>query len=161
MHRSTWSVAAAVLLAACGSGSEASTVELTRPMGEPNATVALSGEAVENGIVCDSATVARLGFEDLEGNAMTGEEVDAIAGESTDFVWYDELTCEDGSGSWVVLGEQLTAMSEMDMGGVNEDATRWTVERGTGDYENLTGEGNDTVDFAAGVVTSVGEMQTN
>ena len=116
---------------------------------------------VENGIVCDSATVARLGFEDLEGNAMTGEEVDAIAGESTDFVWYDELTCEDGSGSWVVLGEQLTAMSEMDMGGVNEDATRWTVERGTGDYENLTGEGNDTVDFAAGVVTSVGEMQTN
>lgn len=160
MQRSAWAVAAAVLLAACGSGTEASTVELTWPIGEPNATVTLSGEAVDEGIVCDSATLARLGFEDLEGNVLTMEEVDAIAAESTDFVWYDELTCMDGSGGWVILGEQLTAMSAMDMGGVNEAATRWTVERGTGDYESLTGEGSDTVDFAAGVVTSAGEMQT-
>lgn len=160
MHRSMWVVAAAALLAACGTSTEASTVELTWPIGEPNATVTLSGEAVEEGIVCESASMARLGFEDLEGNALTRQDVDAIAGESTDFVWYDELTCEDGSGSWVVLGEQLTAMSDMDMGGANEAVTSWTVERGTGDYTTLTGQGSDTVDFAAGMVTSTGEMQT-
>jgi hypothetical protein len=104
MYRSMWAVAAAVLLAACGSGTETSSVELTRPLGEPNTTVTLSGEAVDEGIVCDTATVARLGFEDLEGNALSMEEAAAIAGESTDLVWYDELTCEDGSGAWVTRG---------------------------------------------------------
>ena len=103
--------------------------------------------------------MARLGFEDLEGNALSMEEAAAIAGESTDLVWYDELTCEDGSGAWVTRGEQMIAMSDMDMDGVNEAATRWTVERGTGDYETLTGEGSETVEFGASVVTQAGEVE--
>lgn len=153
-------LAVPLLAAACSSGSEPKAVEITFSM-EPGSPFSLSGEAVDDGIVCDEATSVRLGFEDLEGNPMSQEEVDAMAGESTDFLWYDELTCADGSGSWVVLGEQLVAMSEMDFDGLNEDVSTWTVDRGTGDYENLTGSGTDSVDFGAGVVTSTGEMQAD
>ena len=50
------------------------------------------------------------------------------------------------------------AMPELNPEGPNEAAT-WTVESGTGDYEELSGSGTVIVDFSKETVVYDGEMQ--
>lgn len=152
-----------VALAACAS-SEPMAVEILTPVGIPEAPAPLSGEAVNEGVVCDEAVFEELEYEDADGKVLNEEEigqamqVEMETGEMVIAVKYDRWTCTDGSGSFVTSSRSKIAMSDMDFEGVNE-AANWEIDSGTGDYETLTGSGIVTVDFANGAVVHSGEMQ--
>jgi hypothetical protein len=152
-----------VAMAACSGSSDPLAVQITGALGPPTDPAAVSGEAVDDGIVCDSATFAELYFVDLDGKVLSDEEAEQLkqveleTGEMAFSAKYDEWTCTDGSGSFVMAGNGTLAPADYDFEGANEVAT-WNVDSGTGDYEKLTGTGIITVDFAKGVVTYAGEI---
>lgn len=165
MRKITWLAMAVLMttLAACSS-SEPMAVEITGPVGMPDSPSALSGEAVDEGLICEDAMFEELRFEDADGKVLSEEEtgqamqVEMETGEMVIAVKYDQWTCTDGSGSFVTAGRGKIAMPDMDFEGVNEVAD-WEIDSGTGDYEKLTGSGVVTVDFPNGVVVYSGEMQ--
>ena len=163
MRRRTWALVALPLaLAACSSSAETAgdglAVELTGPMGSLENPMTVSGPAVEKGLICDSLVMVQSDFADLDGNPLTPEEIGELHQTSADFVWTETYTCDDGSGSFVAQGEQLLTAPEIDDEGTTANVARSTVERGTRDYEALSGQWVWTADFADGVTTMTGEV---
>lgn len=166
MRRRMWALVALPLaLAACSSSAETAgdglAVELTGPMGSVETPMTVSGPAVEQGLICDSLVMVQSDFADLDGNPLTLEEIPELHQTSADFVWTETYTCDDGSGSFVAQGEQLLTAPEIDYEGVTEGVSRSTIQRGTGDYEALSGQWEQTGDFADGVVTMTGEVDSD
>lgn len=166
MRRRMWALVALPLaLAACSSSEESAgdglAVELTGPMGSVETPMTVSGPAVEQGLMCDSLVMVQSDFADLDGNPLTLEEVPELHRTSADFVWTETYTCDDGSGSFVAQGEQLLTAPEINDEGVTEGVSRSTIQWGTGDYEALSGQWEQTGDFADGIVTMTGEVDSD
>lgn len=165
MRKIAWMLVSVLMVtsAACSS-SEPMAVEMTGPVGIPDAPLPLSGAAVDEGVVCDNAMFEEMEYEDADGKVLNEEEtaqamqVEMETGEMVIAVQYTQWTCTDGSGSFVTSNQTKIAMSDMDFEGVNE-AADWEIDSGTGDYEKLTGSGAITVDFPNGTVVYSGEMQ--
>ncbi|MGA7687621.1 MAG: hypothetical protein WCA29_00130 [Jiangellales bacterium] len=121
----------------------------------------VSGQAVDDGLVCAAVTMEQSDFEDLDGNPLSRDEVAVIAESSADFVWTETYTCDDGSGSFLALAEQLTPASQIQPNGANDSVSIATIERGTGDYASLTGSWTADVDFSSGIITMVGEVSVD
>lgn len=165
MRKVAWLlVAVLVTLAGCSS-SEPMAVEITGPVGIPDAPSLLTGAAVDDGVICASAMFEELRFEDADGKVLNEDEigqamqVEMETGEMVIAVKYDQWTCSDGSGTFVTADRGKIAAPDMDFEGVNEVAD-WEIESGTGDYEDLTGSGTITVDFTNGTVVYAGELQS-
>jgi hypothetical protein len=157
-------VALPLALAACSSEEPAGdglAVELTAPMGSVTTPMTASGPAVEQGLMCDSLVMVQSDFADLDGNPLSLEEIPELHQTSADFVWTETYTCDDGSGSFVAQGEQLLSAPEIDYEGVTEGVSRSTIQRGTGEYEALSGQWEQTADFADGIVTMTGEVESD
>ncbi len=150
-------------VAACSGSSEPMAVQITGALGPPTDPAVVSGEAVDDGIVCDSAMFEELYFVDLDGKVLSDDEADQLkqvadeTGETVFSAKYDQWSCTDGSGSFVMAGNETLPMADYDFEGINEVAT-WTVDSGTGEYEKLSGTGVINGDFAKGVVTYAGEI---
>jgi hypothetical protein len=157
-------------LAACSSESTESdstagdgslAVELSGPMGSVENPMTVSGPAVDDGLMCESLVMVQSDFADLDGNPLTLEEIGALHETSADFVWTETYTCDDGSGSFIARGEQLLTAPEIDYEGTTADLARSTIERGTGDYEALSGQWVWTTDFAEGINTMTGAVSND
>jgi hypothetical protein len=172
MRRRMWALVALPLaLAACSSSAtddstasvelDGTAVELTGPIGSVTTPMTVSGPAVEDGLICDSLVMEQSDFADLDGNPLTLEEIGALHETSADFVWTETYTCDDGSGSFIARGEQLLTAPEIDYEGTTADLARSTIERGTGDYEALSGQWVWTADFAEGINTMTGAVSND
>ena len=154
-----------VVAASCSSTSEPMSVQITGPLGPPDGPQPITGQAVDEGIVCDAATYEEGDFVDLDGKILTDEErdqlmqVEAETGEQVFSEKHGRWTCADGSGTFDTVDTFTLKRTEYDFEGVNNAAT-WTIENGTGDYENLSGSGDVIVDFPNETVVYDGEMQT-
>ena len=133
--------------------------EITTPMvapGEPLPTAVLSGAAVDQGILCSEATVETIRWEDRDGKEVAAEEAQRLTDEARDTgtitldVWYDEYTCTDGSGSFILEVFPELSPSDYDLDGSSEIG-RFDVGDGTGDYDPIFGDGHVTLDFARSV----------
>jgi hypothetical protein len=172
MRTRMWALVALPLaLAACSSSAtedstasvelDGTAVELTGPMGSVTTPMSVSGPAVEEGLICDSLVMEQSDFADLDGNPLTLEEIPELHQTSADFVWTETYTCDDGSGSFIAQGEQLLTAPEIDYEGVTEGVSRSTIQRGTGDYEALSGQWVQTGDFADGRVVMTGAVSND
>jgi hypothetical protein len=166
MWSKTISAAAVLsLAAACGSSSsEPLAVEMQGVMGDTATPAELSGPAVDDGVVCPTASTEVVGYEDLDGNSLTeaefneNSEVAMETGEITVGAIYVEYTCEDASGTFVMKQLQTVVPSEFDFEAMNEDVGTWAIDRGTDAYEELTGEGSIDFDFANGLWICAGDL---
>jgi len=153
-----------VVAASCSSSSEPMAIQITNPLGPSGSSVPATGPAVDEGIMCDVVTYEEGDFFDLDGNAVTDEERDQLmqvemeTGEVVFSAKDGRWTCADGSGAFVTIEEFTLPMRDYDFEGSNDVAT-WTVESGTGDYEDLAGSGNVVVDFSKETVVYDGEIQ--
>ena len=153
-----------VVVASCSSSSEPMAVQINGPLGPTVSPAPITGEAVDEGVVCDAATYEEGDFVDLDGKVLTDEERDQLmqveveTGEVVFSAKYGRWTCADGSGTFDTVDTPTMAMPELDLEGSNEAAT-WTVESGTGDHESLSGSGKVIVDFSNETVVYAGEMQ--
>lgn len=59
-----------------------------------------------------------------------------------------QYTCNDGSGTFVMKQRPTVAATAFDFQAMNGDVGTWVIDRGTADYEKLTGEGSIDFDFA-------------
>lgn len=165
MRKFAWLAVAGLVVALAGcSSSEPMAVQITGPLGPPTDPAVVSGEAVADGMVCDAAMFEELYFVDLDGKVLTNDEADQLkqvemeTGEAVFSAKFDKWTCTDGSGSFVMEGNPTLPVSEYNFDGVNEVST-WTVDSGTGEYEDLSGTGKIVVDFDKGVVVYEGELE--
>ena len=139
-------------------------VQITGPVGPPTDPAAVTGAAVDDGIVCEAAMFEELYFVDLDGKILTDQEADQLkqveqeTGEMVFSAKYDEWTCTDGSGSFITAESGMLPSSALDFEGVNEVAS-WTIDSGTGDYEKLSGTGKVEVDFVNMTVSYIGELE--
>jgi len=153
-----------MVVASCSSSSEPMAVQITNPLGPSGSSVPATGPAVDEGVMCDVVTYEEGDFFDLDGNAVTDEERDQLiqvemeTGEDVFSAKDGRWTCADGSGTFETVEEFTLAMRDYNFEGSNDVAT-WTVESGTGDYEDLTGSGNVVVDFSKETVVYDGEIQ--
>lgn len=110
-------------VAGCGasSGQALTILHEVGPLGG-SGTFTIIGDAVDGNIVCDAGTV----------------EAVSVGVESELATFQDEMTCVDGSGSFVVGVEQPRddwQYPDPYTGG------SWRILSGTGDYEGLSGSG--------------------
>lgn len=153
-----------VLAASCSSSSDPLAVAITGPLGEAAEPAAISGPAVDEGIVCDAATFEQFDFVDTDGKVLSEEETaqamqaEMETGEIVIASISNRWTCTDGSGTMVMETKGTLPMADYDFEGSNEVAD-WTVLSGTGDYEGLSGSGTITADFASMTVVYDGELQ--
>ncbi len=154
-----------VAIVGCSGSSGPLAVRITGPLGPPTDPAAVTGDAVADGIVCEAAMFKELYFVDLDGKVLSDEEAEQLmqvemeTGEKVFSAKHEEWSCTDGSGSFITVSSGTLSMSEYDFDGVNEVAT-WTVDGGTGDYEELSGTGLIEVDFPNGTVTYIGELES-
>lgn len=169
MRRMTLLSALIVVVAAGCSSSEPLSFDLARPMAPPPVPVTISGEAVDEGLVCSDGTVPVGGgrMEDMEGNPLAGEQWEATFesavenGAVAEFMHWATTECNDGSGSITIIEHWRYDFAVLDIesfgqGRINHGT--WTLE-GTGDYESLTGSGDFLSDFDEGMLHAVGEVE--
>lgn len=125
----------------------------------------LSGPAVDASVVCAAARIARVGFEDVDGEPITEGEfqrlvVEALeTGEITAGTIYREYRCDDGSGSFVIAERPVVSAGSWDFYGFNDDVATWEVHSGTGAYAELSGQGSIDVDYDSREWLVSGEFQ--
>jgi hypothetical protein len=139
-------------------------VQITGPVGPPTDPAVVTGAAVDGGIVCEAAMFEELYFVDLDGKILTDQEAEQLmqveqeTGEMVFSAKYDEWTCTDGSGSFITAESGLLPTSEIDFEGVT-DVASWTIDSGTGDYEDLSGTGKVELDLINMTVNYIGELE--
>ena len=102
--------------------------------------VTLTGSAVDDGVVCASGQVDNSALDEISRDD-----------EGTTFRLDAEVTCDDGSGSFFVRDDAKQPRGGGDFFGV------WTIESGTGNYAQLTGNG--TSEWSGEITkTYVGEL---
>ena len=132
-----------VLVAGCSSGESGdldlafeNSFDFNTQIGE----YVFSGEAVDEGVVCPTATGEPAGIEDPEGNPLTFNEVGSMitaASEEFTAVFVDELECVDGSGGMTMRHHNAYTPE----GGEMVMTATWDMI-GTGGHDGLTGEGD-------------------
>jgi hypothetical protein len=137
-------VTSLLVVPACSSATEAVqlTIEAVAAPGDPaSGTFTDRGHAVDDGLVCSAGSWANVGF---------------FFGSETANWFEDEMTCDDGTGSFVLRVDGL---------GIPTNDVPWTgqwaIVTGTGSYADLDGNGSFEADFSggSGVETYVGEVE--
>ncbi len=148
-----------VALAGCAGGPRSLPVTITGPLEASDSNLSVTGEAVDAGVICPEVAWDGRVYEDLDGNELTLEDLEHLPDDAKDVRWSDTFVCADGSGTFVMLHQQLLSRGEMDFEGYNEAAS-WEIESGTGSYTELVGEGTFILDFVEGVVVNSGTLAT-
>lgn len=102
-------------------------------------TFTATGPAVDAGLIC------------AKGDSEGGRVLDNTVDESALRRWEDLYTCDDGSGSFIVVVEAFFENTQR-LAGV------WSISSGTGTYLTLTGGGAGDGDLAAGTAVNIGRV---
>ena len=177
MRRGVGLVAAvlAVSVLGCSSG-DAITIEVLYPVSVYGEQVIESvpfrtlGADIDDTVLCESGTTNRDHIESPEGEIITSEEGGELYEAARanrgamDSYRVQEFVCDDGTGTFVLKvhsrGDSAKPFSE-------QDTPTWEVESGTGDYTDLSGSGEISLDLGGSpnemdeiVAAYVGEVQT-
>lgn len=168
MRRLVLLTAFVVVIAAGCSSSEPLGFDLARPMAPPPVPITISGEAVEEEVVCSDGTfLIGSHMEDMEGNLLEGEQWEATFesavadGSVAEMTHRAEIECSDGSGTITVVEHWRYDFAVLDIESFGQGRINmgtWTVQ-GTGDYESLTGSGDFLTDFDEGMLHAIGEVE--
>lgn len=137
-----------VLVAGCGGDASGGLdVEIIpqADFGTDTYTFTASGEAVDEGLMCDSGTWSWLGNETVDGEEMPNSMIDELvrAGEDFEMVVVNEFDCEDGSGSIVVAGRSTVDASNPGYAGEpGSTVGTWVVRSGSIDAAPIGGSGD-------------------
>jgi len=170
-------LAAAVLLAGvCGACSESfwdiggiefhldGPQEVTQPQPGEVITFTATGAPVDDGDVCEGGLVAIDHLESGDGVPVTLDDwaarFDAAQGEDAtiEVHSFQEFECADGSGTFSMKVRTTFDFSEFEFHG-EQDVGRWEIESGTGEYTNLGGSGDVTLDYDGDDVKYDGETR--
>ena len=139
-----------VLVVGCGADSSGSwDVEIV-PQADfetETFTFTASGEAVDEGLMCDSGTWLWLGNETVDGEPMPDSMIAELvqAGEDFEMVVVNEFDCENGSGSIVVAERHRVDASDPGYAGEPGSIVgTWVVRSGSIDGAPVGGSG-DTI----------------
>lgn len=150
-------------VAGCSSSALSGPIEFVHTFDGPSETSEwlATGEAIDEGLLCPSATGFLDAFEDENGNARTPEELDDLNHGSVTFVSVsvEEMVCDDGSGNFAL--RIINQVDPTGTGGV--DSATWTVVGGA-EYDGITGSGAiDTSQFQGSTAefTGSGTVTTN
>ncbi len=145
----------AVVIASCSFGSESVDVAFEHVSDvSPGPSVwSASGEAIDTGLLCPTATGVFGGFEDEDGNPRTAQEIGTLFERSL-FERSDRLvivgvhlmTCVDGSGEFTLRFINDTDPSIFDTDPSFEAA--WTITGGSG-FDNREGDGEGDGELSA------------
>lgn len=128
-------VATALVIGAAGCSGSDDHKDLTMVIDADGWTAA--GGSVDAGLVCPGGLHHHVGYLELDGSPLAPAEgfermVDAIWADPPDIVAthlrVDELTCDDGSGSFTMVGE-------------TRNGGPWSVEEGIGAYTDVSMSG--------------------
>lgn len=156
----------ALMLAGCSS-SEPMAIDLAQPMEPPPTPVTISGEAVDEGVVCSSGMFVDYRMEDIDGNPIEFEDWGSMfdtaidTGSVAEAMSINDYECDDGSGTITISQHVRFDFGEISIETFGEGQVAggtWTVE-GTGDYESLTGSGDIVNDNDQGMIHMVGEVE--
>ena len=133
----------AVVIASCSFGSESVDVAFEQVLdGSTGTSVwSASGEAIDTGLLCPTATGVFGGFEDEDGNPGTAQEFGTLFGRSDRLVIVGVhlMTCVDGSGEFTLRVINVVEPSF---------EAAWTITGGSG-FDNLEGDGEGELSAAA------------
>ena len=133
----------AVVIASCSLGSESVDVAFEQVLdGSTGTSVwSASGEAIDTGLLCPTATSVFGGFEDEDGNPRTAQEFGTLFGRSDRLVTVGVhlMTCVDGSGEFTL---RIINVVEPSL------ERAWTITGGSG-YDNLEGDGEGELSAAS------------
>ena len=137
----------AVMLVGCGSGSPAGLSLELEPQADFEAetyTFTASGEAVEDGVMCDSGAWIWVGNETADGEAMPGSMIEEMVQAGGDFtmVVINEFACEDGSGSIVVAEQSTIDASNPAYTDPGARVGTWVVRSGSINGDRIEGGGD-------------------
>jgi hypothetical protein len=108
-------------------------------------TFTASGDAVDEGLMCDSGTWLWLGNETVDGEAMPNSMIEELvqAGDDFEMVVVSELDCEDGSGSIVVAERSTVDASNPGYAGEpGSTVGTWVVRSGSIGGATIGGSGD-------------------
>jgi hypothetical protein len=133
----------AVVIASCSFGSESVDVAFEQVLdGSTGTSVwSASGEAIDTGLLCPTATSVFGGFEDEDGNPRTAQEFGTLWGRTDRLVTVGVhlMTCVDGSGEFTL---RIINVVEPSL------ERAWTITGGSG-YDNLEGDGEGELSAAS------------
>lgn len=126
--------------------------EATQPQSQDVITFTATGVPVDDEVVCGSGVVTVDRLESSDGATITPDDWaarfdTARADESTVEVYsLQEFECSDGSGTFLMKVHTTFDFSEFEFEG-EQDVGRWEIESGTGQYTDLSGSGDVTLDY--------------
>lgn len=134
-----------LLVVGCSSGSDSGDIAFEHVFDFPTGTSVWSatGQAIDDGLFCSSATGVMEGIEDEDGNPRTFQEADALHDGTEPYVSVsvESMTCDDGSGDFTLrLTSELDPTLSSDPM-EQQVSTTWTITGGTG-FDGTTGGGD-------------------
>lgn len=109
-------------------------------------TFTATGEAVDEGLMCDSGDWIFLGNETVDGDPMPDSMIGELieAGEDFEMVSVGEFDCADGSGSIVIPEQSIVDPSDPTGAEPGQVVGTWEVRSGSINGDPLEG-GGDTI----------------
>ena len=152
-----------VVLGGCSSNSLSGPIEFVHTFDRPSetSTWAANGEAIDIGLLCQSATGFLPSFEDENGNVRTLEELEELNQGSVPFVSVsvEQMACNDGSGNFTLrFINQVDPTTAEGIVGVT-----WAIDGGA-EYDDMAGSGSSELPQSRGniiVWTASGTMTAN
>lgn len=126
--------------------------EVAQPQPQEVISFIATGVPVDDEVVCEGGVVTVDHLESADGATITPDDwaarfdtARADAG-TVEVYLFQEFECADGSGSFSMKAHTTFDFSEFEFEG-EQDVGRWEIESGTGQYADLSGSGDVTLDY--------------
>jgi hypothetical protein len=126
--------------------------EVTQPRSDEVITFIASGAPVDDGDMCEGGVVVVDRLESDDGVAVTLDDWAAsfsaaqAEGGTIEVYSFQEFECSDGSGTFSMKVRTTFDFADFEFEG-EQDVGRWEIESGTGEYTDLGGSGDVTLDY--------------
>ncbi len=152
-----------ISMTACSGGP--TSVQLRIPQEHGAVPFTATGVAVDEAVVCGSGTTTIDHLESIEGGTITDDDwagmFDAAMADGGVAEMYviQDFECGDGSGAFTMRFHNTFDFSTFEFEG-QQDVGSWELTEGTGDFVDISGSGETTLDWDAGEAIFDGELET-
>jgi hypothetical protein len=150
----------------CSDTGEMLAVEISQEQGHESALpFTVTGAAAAEGAVCAAGAVEVDRLESMEGDPITDEDwaqmFDAAmeTQQVAEMYVYQVYTCDDASGDFTLRWHNRIDFATFEFEG-RQDVGTWEVDHGSGNFEELAGSGDITLDWEADQAVLAGEVRT-